>query len=381
VLAGSYNDWSSDPAACVLFEELDDFKGWYAAEFSNHGNPTVRPLQLNNGSFDGWDYGAAGPDAWSVMGTLEAEITGSGYGDEGSLTFPSNGAYIYEVARWKNGNNPCGVVKMHTYKLILLPPTVEDKDFFTPAVSGAFNEWGSEALGEDVYKGKIAYTKTVVAPEGKEFKFLELDFGWKNQFQWKDSTDAWQNFDNIKLPESDKDSAEIVEALFDYSDTAKYRYSLAEAVFNEVTVILTSPLGAPEAGVELMGEFVGGQNYGKGVLMDVEGDVYTATVKSVEAAEFKFREMGNWDNQIQDKDAEGNWKDMGNLQFGEYWMEEEGVYIADVDLSDPEEYKWTSYEGIENVVLTEKAQKVVVDGVVYIIRNNKMFNIHGAQVR
>ena len=38
-------------------------------------------------------------------------------------------------------------------------------------------------------------------------------------------------------------------------------------------------------------------------------------------------------------------------------------------------------EGIENVVLTEKAQKVVVDGAVYIIRDNKMFNIHGAQVR
>lgn len=38
-------------------------------------------------------------------------------------------------------------------------------------------------------------------------------------------------------------------------------------------------------------------------------------------------------------------------------------------------------EGIENIELTEKAQKVVVDGAVYIIRDNKMFNIHGAQVR
>ena len=38
-------------------------------------------------------------------------------------------------------------------------------------------------------------------------------------------------------------------------------------------------------------------------------------------------------------------------------------------------------QGIENIVLTEKAQKVVVDGAVYVIRDNKMFNIHGAQVR
>jgi hypothetical protein len=38
-------------------------------------------------------------------------------------------------------------------------------------------------------------------------------------------------------------------------------------------------------------------------------------------------------------------------------------------------------QGIENVVLTEKAQKVIVDGVVYIIRDNKMYNLMGAQVR
>ena len=38
-------------------------------------------------------------------------------------------------------------------------------------------------------------------------------------------------------------------------------------------------------------------------------------------------------------------------------------------------------EGIENVVLTEKAQKVVVDGVVYIVRDNKMFDTLGNQVR
>lgn len=38
-------------------------------------------------------------------------------------------------------------------------------------------------------------------------------------------------------------------------------------------------------------------------------------------------------------------------------------------------------QGIENIVLTEKAQKVVVDGVVYIIRDNKLYNTLGAQVK
>ena len=37
--------------------------------------------------------------------------------------------------------------------------------------------------------------------------------------------------------------------------------------------------------------------------------------------------------------------------------------------------------GVENVVLTEKSQKVVVDGQVYVIRDNKMYNVLGTQVR
>ena len=38
-------------------------------------------------------------------------------------------------------------------------------------------------------------------------------------------------------------------------------------------------------------------------------------------------------------------------------------------------------EGIENIVLTEKAKKVVVDGVIYIVRDNKLFNLQGTQVK
>ena len=38
-------------------------------------------------------------------------------------------------------------------------------------------------------------------------------------------------------------------------------------------------------------------------------------------------------------------------------------------------------QGIENIELTKKAQKVMVDGVVYIVRDGKMFNALGVQVR
>lgn len=36
---------------------------------------------------------------------------------------------------------------------------------------------------------------------------------------------------------------------------------------------------------------------------------------------------------------------------------------------------------IENIILTEKVDKVIVDGVLYIVRDGKLFNLQGAQVR
>ena len=38
-------------------------------------------------------------------------------------------------------------------------------------------------------------------------------------------------------------------------------------------------------------------------------------------------------------------------------------------------------QGIENIELTEQAQKVMVDGIMYIVRDGKMFNAQGIQVR
>ena len=83
----------------------------------------------------------------------------------------------------------------------------------------------------------------------------------------------------------------------------------------------------------------------------------------------------------------------GELYFNEIWFLTEGNVTVNADGSIDVEAV-NSYgriirshlaakaeEGIENVVLSEKAQKVVVDGAVYIVRDNKMFNLQGAQVR
>jgi hypothetical protein len=40
-----------------------------------------------------------------------------------------------------------------------------------------------------------------------------------------------------------------------------------------------------------------------------------------------------------------------------------------------------SKQAIENIVLTEKVNKVLMDGVIYIVRDGKLYNLQGAQVR
>jgi len=96
-----------------------------------------------------------------------------------------------------------------------------------------------------------------------------------------------------------------------------------------------------------------------------------------------FGEFQAYDCEVSEEIAVGDFvKATGSISHyygesanGEYHNYEisKGVLV----LSDPSE----APEGIENVVLTEKAQKVMVNGVLYIVRDNKMFDVRGAQVR
>lgn len=84
------------------------------------------------------------------------------------------------------------------------------------------------------------------------------------------------------------------------------------------------------------------------------------------------------------KDAEGYITKMWFPVEGTVVVSEDGVITIDALNSYGRQIKVTAGqapEGIENIELTEQAQKVVIDGVMYIIRDNKLFNLQGAQVR
>ena len=59
------------------------------------------------------------------------------------------------------------------------------------------------------------------------------------------------------------------------------------------------------------------------------------------------------------------------------------IAVVTIYQSNPQLYFISASEaqGIENIELTEQAQKVMVDGIMYIVRDGKMFNAQGIQVR
>lgn len=125
--------------------------------------------------------------------------------------------------------------------------------------------------------------------------------------------------------------------------------------------------------------------------MEIVGDVYKATVEAKASQFFKFRSAGKWPGEQGGTELEvyrseiDDWTTIQNneLVFGQLWEGEEGARTLYIDLSDADAYRWQAREeqGIENIVLTEKAHKVVVDGVIYIVRDNKLFNLQGVQIR
>ncbi len=392
VLAGNYDanaEWSLDPEKAKVFKALAGFEGWYAVEFPYKEGVMAKPVQLKQKADESyditcWDFQSGDPNAWVAMdGSLEAKISLEN-GNESKVEYPSVGAYIYELKYWKAHKSPCVYIPKYNYTIYLFDPECESNDF-APAIIGDFDSWKGTPMSKTIYQGDECYMYVITDEADHKIKFREASTNdWSNQLQWKDSLGNWQNFADYMLPKVVTGTDTIL--VFDYYDPEQFRYPLCGVTFLNIDITAYLPAGAPEAGVELMGTFVGGVWDGEGLLMDLDPatGAYKATIQAVEMSEFKFRELGNWGNQIQvSEDGGETWKDADNFKVGEEMEEDGGKMVINLVLSDPTEYKWTisSTEGIENVVLTEKAHKVVVDGVIYIVRDNKMFNIHGAQVR
>jgi hypothetical protein len=315
------------------------------------------------------------------------------------------------MTAWKKGINPC-TATCSTFALTVrvYAPYCEYDETLEPTLKGSW-DWDAKPITMD-FKGTYFEGVIPEATENIQFKFNNDAAGtWGNQFEYfipadeeNDVPAKWATFENFNLDPNDAQAKYFKREgnvlTFDFSDTEKYRYqSCVEPIEKDSTVYkvviwLAAPANAPEAGIEVMGDFVE-NGWNNGVVMthlDAGGYV-TPDIQAMEFNVFKFREAGTWDNEIVyvgKADKDGKPVGLEDIKFSDVWKDGtykgEKVKEIELDYSDAAKYVWKTdwvapEEGIENIVLTEQAQKVVVDGVLYIVRDNKMFNLQGVQVR
>ena len=394
--AGTYNlkegstDWSTDVNTLAKFQPVEGFDGWYVVAVDDATDPLAeggiqgKPAMLDNAGQFNWDYQVGA--ATVIRGGVQ--VVQGAYGNEIDLkNYSKDVPNVYTIDAWKV--NPC-TGKVYTVAVINDGCDGLAVPFFVGGATG----WAFKQMQVDVAKSQelqaAYYYYSFFAAEGAEYQIasglmdatgaIVAEAGWDEAAYLQElNDDVWSRINggaNFVLGEE-------TTVVYDIRvDTLRWARCAAEDAY-EVAVSMTAPAGAPAAGVDIIGSFDGWA----GTIMTLENGVYTATISATASQVFKFRQAGTWDNEIlvADPAAEGGWKGFPDTPFGSVWQPaaEEGKMVITLDLSDPAMYAWKVpfEEGIEEVVLTEQAQKVIVDGVLYIVRDNKMFNVQGTQVR
>ena len=389
VLIGTYVGWSTS-AELEKFQAVEGFEGWYVATWDDEtdaatkdGGVQAKPVQLDGAGNFSWDYQLGG-DAELIRGgsTDPNKPTMNPNGNEVDIKNLVPGIVIIDVKSWKN--NPCTAV-YHVYNVTLVSPDCNEEDYVVPAISGGFNGWAQQAMEMNELKTAerqnaglpgAVFEVSFKAAEGSEFKFRsaeEWGKDWSNELKEYDAeNDEWKAFNdgaNIVLGEE-------TTLFYDLGDPELYSWNNCEKPDEyeekEFDYAITVA-NAPECGEAVLA-IVGGFEACNWTVADAVAVVDgAATLHAKNTDEFKLldKSTGDWSNEVIGF-AQTTFRN-ADLADGA----EDGVIAIDLAGT----HFAACEEGIENVVLTESAQKVVVDGVMYIVRDNKMYNVHGAQVR
>lgn len=404
VLTGSFNGWSSIVADCLPVENVEGYDGWYVASFEPEAEPDAakgiqaKPIMLDiDGNFN-WEYQVGA--ATKIRGGVE--IVAGYEGEIDLVNYSTDAPNVFTVDAWKQ--NPCTAI-YHDYTVTVISDGCGG--YVVPFIIGSMTGWNDNFVKFTMDGAKTreyqvpVYTTTFKAAENSPYQIVSglMDSkgvvpaegdsapGWKDiAYMQKLVDEMW-----VRIPGEEGDNQlthENAEIVWDLraEDLRWARCDDSPIETVEVSVKLPAE-NFPVEGVEIIGTF----DDWTGVAMEMDGDVYKATVEAKASQYFKFRSAGKWPGEEGGTEIEvyrseiDDWTTIQNneLVFGQLWEGEEGARTLYIDLSDAEAYRWQAREeqGIENVVLTEKAHKVVVDGVIYIVRDNKLFNLQGAQVR
>lgn len=403
VLTGKFNGWSSEAAECPKFVAVEGFDGWYVASCEpvvdeEHPEKGVqaKPVMLDGDGKFNWAYQAGA--ATVIRGGVQV-IEGLP-GEIDLVNYGTDAPNVYTVDAWKE--NPCTAV-YHNYTV----QVISDGCGYlaVPFIIGGMNNWkeGGQEMQIDEAKTQElmvpVYTLSFKAAEGTEYQLLSglrdpetglIDStakpGWYDDAYLQILVDGvWQRYE----PSNSKLGTEAFVGYDLREENLRWaRCAPAEPAEYTVLWINLPAENAPEA-VEIIGTFDDWQGT---ALEKLDNGWFFAELEAKASQYFKFRTAGIWPPEGQEIEVydgeEDTWRTIkdNELVFGQLWQDDtyKGTPCKwiELDFSDPELYRWSgSEQGIENITLTEKAQKVVVDGVLYIVRDNKMFNVQGTQVR
>ena len=223
VFVGTYNGWSSDPETCVPLLPLSGFEDWYVTQTPYSEDASGKPVQLDmNGNFD-WANQAGDADAWIHIGGKEADVQ-PGISGEANIYYPSAGAYIYEIAYWKNQNNPC-TAKFHNYTITVVSDGCEG--YALPFFVGNLTGWDFQEMQMDIDKTQEyqvpTYYYTFEAAEGTAYQIVSGLIDPQTGLLDPETTPAWREEDYMQMLINDswvRISGEEGYNLLTHEDTA-----------------------------------------------------------------------------------------------------------------------------------------------------------------
>lgn len=154
---------------------------------------------------------------------------------------------------------------------------------------------------------------------------------------WQGQASKWEvneEYTGAAWSKSDDGNLQVNGSGVVYVDVEEWQMSeCADNIDYEISV--TVPAGAPAAGVEIIGSF---DDWAGTPMTKVDDTHYTAKISAQASAEFKFREAGTWDNEIEWYNAEEDaWKGLDNMKFAD---KADAQNKINLDYSDATKFRW-----------------------------------------
>ena len=174
VVTGSFNNWSSDAAQCVVARSVTGYDGWYEASFVPEANPSsyggiqAKPVMLDAyGNFN-WEYQVGA--ATAIRGGVRVVTSGTA-GEIDLINYDTGAPNVFTVDAWKQ--NPCTAV-YHNYRITVISDGCNN--YAVPFVVGAITNWDFVQMTLDQAKTQAnqaaTYNYSFRAAEGLQYQIV-----------------------------------------------------------------------------------------------------------------------------------------------------------------------------------------------------------------